>query len=68
MGDHRVGLLVELDPFDHRAVIDAEQPTPYRDTEHPVLLLAAEAVRQLGNVGRRRGATAERLLKHPRKG
>jgi len=32
VGDHGVSLLVELDPLDHRSVVDAEQPTPYLDT------------------------------------
>jgi hypothetical protein len=35
MGDHRVGVLVELHPLDHRAVVDSEQSTPYPDTKHP---------------------------------
>jgi hypothetical protein len=34
--DYRVGLLIELDSLDHRAVIDAEQPTPYLDAKHLV--------------------------------
>ena len=66
VGHHRVGLLVELHPLDDRAVIDTEQATPYLDTQHPVLLLASRAVRQLGNVGRRRGADADGLLRYPR--
>jgi hypothetical protein len=37
--DHRVSPFIELDPLDDRAVIDAEQPTPYLDPQHPVLLL-----------------------------
>jgi hypothetical protein len=66
VGDHRVGFLVELHTLDHRAVIDTEQPTPYLDAQHPVLLLAPEAVRQLRNVGKRRGAAADGLLGYPR--
>jgi hypothetical protein len=42
MGDHRVGILVELHPLDHRAVVHSEQSTPYPDTKHPVLLLRLE--------------------------
>jgi len=28
----------QLDPLDDRAVIDTNKPTPYLDTQHPVLL------------------------------
>jgi hypothetical protein len=45
VGDHRVGVLVELDPLDHGAIAHAEQATPYLDAQHPVLLLSSEAVR-----------------------
>jgi len=38
MGHDHVGVLVELDPLDHRLVTHAQQTTPYPDSEHPVLL------------------------------
>src|SRR5919106_4458527 len=43
MRDHRVGFLAELDPLGDRAVIDAQQPTPYLDPQHPVLLLRSSS-------------------------
>jgi hypothetical protein len=44
MNDDRVGLIVELDPLNHGSVIAAEQPTPYLDAQHPVLLLRSRSL------------------------
>jgi hypothetical protein len=54
--DDRRFILVELDLLEH-CLLDAEQTPPYLGSAHAVPLLVPEAVRQLGNVARKRRVT-----------
>jgi hypothetical protein len=47
-------------------MVQPERPAQYALSPHPVLLLVLEAVRQLENVGTRRGAAADGLIGRPR--
>ena len=67
MSDQNLGILVEIDPFDHRARVKAQQPTPYLDGQHPVSP-CSRTFEQSENVGTRRGATASAHDHRPHKG